>query len=159
MFKKIHKTAYPPSRPTLYWDEHCGFCHYWKLRWEILTEGNVAFVPYEEAAENFKDIPLKEFKKASRLIEPDGTVYSGPDTAYRSLYHAGTKTWHRRYKKYRWFRYLSDHGYNHIAKNRPFYFKVTRALFGKNPRSPKSYGLYYLIVLLVLLVIVFVWGV
>jgi predicted DCC family thiol-disulfide oxidoreductase YuxK len=156
MFKKIDKTAYPPSRPTLYWDENCGFCKYWRLRWELITGGKVDFVPYQEAAENFWDIPLKEFKKASRFIEPDGEVYSGPDSAYRSLYHAGNKKWHRWYKKYPWFRYLSDHGYNHIAKNRPFYFKATKALFGKNPARPRVYWVYYVVVLFVFILLVFV---
>ncbi|MEX0996933.1 MAG: DCC1-like thiol-disulfide oxidoreductase family protein [Flavobacteriaceae bacterium] len=152
MFKKIRKTAYSPPKSTLYWDRDCSFCLYWKLRLQRVSGEKIDFVPYQEAAENFKDIPLKEFKKASRLIEADGQVFSGPDSAFRSLYLLGVKKWHLWYKKHPWFQYLCDHGYNHIAKNRAFYFKITKALFGSNPRRPKPYWVFYLLLLFVFLV-------
>lgn len=151
MFKKIEKTSNPPPMNILIWDGKCGFCHFWKSRWESKTAGRIVFKTYQEYAENFPDIPLKEFKKASRLIETDGLVYSGPDSAYRSLWHAGNKKWHEMYTRYPWFRSLSDHAYNHIAKNRDFYFRVTKLLFGGEPLKLKPYWLLYLLAIFLIL--------
>ena len=150
MFQKIKTTNYPPSFPILIWDGECKFCKWWKTSWELKTKNQLSFKTYQEVASLFPDIPLKEFKKASRLIDTDGKVYSGPDSAYRSLYLAGDKKWHQWYKKYSWFESLSDLGYNHIAKNRSFYYKVTSLLFGKDPVKPKKYWLYYILVLIIL---------
>lgn len=153
MFKKIEKTSYPPTANIMVWDGKCGFCKFWKTRWEKKTEGILIFKTYQEYAENFPDIPLKEFKKASRLIETDGSVYSGPDSAYRSLWHAGNKKGHELYVEHGWFRWLSDHAYNHIAKNRHFYFKITKLLFGKEPLNLKPYWLLYLFAIILILAI------
>ncbi|MDC7996050.1 thiol-disulfide oxidoreductase DCC family protein [Altibacter sp. HG106] len=149
MFQKFTKTKYPPEhKPVLVWDGECGFCAFWVQRWKKKTQGRIDFVTYQEIASHFQDIPLKEFKKASRLIEPDGSVFSGPDSAYRSYsYSAHPLPWHRWYTNFRWFTWLSDHGYNVIAKNRPFFFRVTRILFGNNPEKLRPYWLLYLLVL------------
>ena len=155
MYTEIKRTENPPKRPTLIWDGTCGFCKFWKTNWESKTQGKVFFETYQEKAQNFPDIPLKEFKKASRLIEPDGKVYSGPDSAYRSLYHSGNKKWHQYFNKYTWFKILSKKGYNHIAKNRSFYFKLTKICFGSNPKNLKPFWLIYLAIIFLLLIIVF----
>ena len=151
MFEKIKLTKYPPNKNILIWDGDCGFCKFWKTRWQQKTEGKVAFETYQNSSKKFSDIPLKEFKKASRLIEIDGKIYSGPDSAYRSLWHAGNKKWHQLYSSNHIFRNLSDNGYNHIAKNRSFYFKLTKILFGNNPLNLKPYWLIYLILLFALI--------
>ncbi|MUP41087.1 thiol-disulfide oxidoreductase DCC family protein [Christiangramia aestuarii] len=151
MFKKIEFTKYPPSHPVLIWDGDCGFCKFWKTRWQEKTEGRVNFETYQQKASDFPDFPLKEFKKASRLIERDGKVYSGPDSAYRSLWHANKKSYHEYYRNHKWFEFLSDHAYNHIAKNRHFYFQVTKFLFGKDPLNFKPYWLIYLFVILIII--------
>lgn len=153
MFAKIPKTNHPPNRPTMVWDGTCGFCKFWKTRWQLQTKDKLKFVTYQDEAENFPDIPLKEFKKASRLIEPDGRVYSGPDSAYRSLYYTGNRNWHQWYKQYSWFEKLSDTAYNHIAKNRDFYFKITKALFGNDPENLKMYWLFYLLAVFLILIL------
>ena len=151
MFAKINQTNYPPNEPTMVWDGTCGFCKFWKTRWELKTKDKISFVTYQDKASEFPDIPLKEFKKASRLIEPDGRVYSGPDSAYRSIYHAGNQTWHKWYRTHAWFEKFSDVTYNHIAKNRSLYFRITKALFGKNPAKLKYYWLFYLLAVFVIL--------
>lgn len=150
MFKKIEYTSHPPSQNILVWDGDCGFCKFWKTRWEAKTKGKIEFKTFQTTAENFPDIPLKEFKKASRLIETDGKIYSGPDSAYRSLWHAGNHIYHELYKKSGWFKYLSDHGYNHIAKNRHFYFQLTKFLLGDNPMRLKHYWILYLSIIVLI---------
>lgn len=146
MFKHIKKTDYPPDEPIFLWDGQCGFCQFWKMYWDRKSEGKLKFEPFQKAASRFKDIPEKEFAKASRLIEPDGSVYSGPDSAFRSFtyFKNGTDFWHKMYHRYSWFQKLSDHAYNWIAKHRAFMFKLTKWMFGKDPRRLKLYWLYYL---------------
>ena len=131
------------------WDGECGFCKYWITRWKSKTNDRIEYQTFQQVAENYKDIPLKEFKKASRFIETDGSVFSGPDSAYKSLTYFGKEDsrWHRWYAKYKWFTYLSDHAYNYIAKHRGFFFFLTILFFGKNPKAIKPY--WFLIILVV----------
>ncbi len=147
MFGKIYKTQYPPlHKGVLIWDGQCGFCKYWVTRWHNMTGDTLDYLTFQDASVDFPDIPLKEFKKASRIIEPDGRVYSGPDSAYRSYDYAKKGyPWHAWYLKSPVFRWISDHAYNWIAKHRSFMFKVTVAFFGRNPLSLKPYWLIYLI--------------
>ncbi len=148
MFSKIEKTAYPPiSKPMLVWDGECGFCRYWVTHWKSKTDDRIDYKTYQEVAENFPDIPLKEFKKASRLIETDGAVFSGPDSAYKSFtyFENADLRWHRWYLKYNWFTVLSDNTYNFIAKHRSFMFTITKLFFGKDPKAIKPYWFLHLL--------------
>ena len=153
MFKKIKETKNLPPEPYLIWDGNCGFCKYWKTNWQKKVKNKVVFKTYQETADFFNDIPLKEFKKSSKLIEPSGKIYNGPDSAYRILYHANKPYWHQLYQNSSTFRWLSDHAYNHIAKNRSFYYKLTIFCFGKNPLKLKLYFLLYILLFAVLLFI------
>jgi predicted DCC family thiol-disulfide oxidoreductase YuxK len=157
MFQKFHRTQHPPSKkPILIWDGDCGFCKYWVIRWKKISEEKITFQPYQEVALKFPDIPLKEFKKASRLITTKGTVHSGPDSAYMSYYIANPNSkWHSWYTDVWWFQQVSDHGYNFIAKHRSFFFKLTKAMLGSNPVSFTHYWILYGfgIVLLVFLLV------
>ena len=100
---------------------------------------------------------LKEFKKASRLIELDGSIYSGPDSAYRCYTYSDSIKWnaHRWYVNNRSFQRLSDHGYNFIAKHRPEMFKLTKLLFGPNPTDFKPYWVFYILAIILLVFAVF----
>ncbi|WP_240463086.1 thiol-disulfide oxidoreductase DCC family protein [Mesonia aquimarina] len=135
---------YTPQKPHLIWDGNCGFCHYWKIRWQKKLKGEVVFETFQNKASFFEDIPLKEFKKSSKLIDTEGRVFNGPDSAYRILYLSGQSFWHQLYQNSSWFMFLSDHAYNHIAKNRGFYFKLTKIIWGKNPKKPKPYWLFHI---------------
>ncbi|HIB49652.1 MAG TPA: DUF393 domain-containing protein [Flavobacteriaceae bacterium] len=157
MFQKFDHTQFPPSdKPVLVWDGDCGFCKYWVTRWKKITHGKITFQTYQDVAHQFEDIPLKEFKKASRLITAEGTVHSGPDSAYMSYYIANRNSpWHNWYRKYSWFQRLSDHGYNYIAKHRSFFFKLTKAMLGGDSTSFKHYWAMYLFGIAVLLFLLF----
>jgi len=155
MFSKIEKTAFPPSeKPVMVWDGNCGFCHYWITRWKSKTGDRINYKAFQEAADQFQDIPLKEFKKASRLIEPNGLVYSGPDSAYRSFtyFEDEASRWHTWYIKSAWFTFLSDHAYNFIAKNRNTMFVITKICFGKDPTAIKPYWFIILFFIFTLII-------
>ncbi|WP_432411545.1 thiol-disulfide oxidoreductase DCC family protein [Rasiella sp. SM2506] len=145
MFQKFSHTKFPPEvKPILVWDGECGFCKYWVTRWKRISENKIHFKTYQEVALQFPDIPIKEFKKASRLITPEGTVHSGPDSAYMSYYIANPKSpCHYWYVTYTWFTKLSDHGYNFIAKHRRIFFKITKVMLGSNPLSFTYYWVLY----------------
>ncbi|MDX1428324.1 MAG: DCC1-like thiol-disulfide oxidoreductase family protein [Salegentibacter mishustinae] len=153
MFRKFEYTENPPPKNIMIWDGQCGFCKFWKTRWENRTQKHLIFKPYQEVAKRFPDIPLKEFKKASRLIEQDGKVYSGPDSVYRCFWYAGKPHWHHLYTTSGIFQKFSDKAYNHIAKNRHFYFYATKFLFGTDPLQLKPYWLLYLLAILLILVL------
>lgn len=149
MFAKIQTTAYPPgAKPVLIWDGERSFCKYWVIHLRKYTKHKVTYRTYQEAGDRFPDIPLMEFRKASRLIEGNGNVFSGPDSLYRSLEYSDKRVWpwHSWYHKYAWFEDISDHGYTFIAKNRSGIFKITKALFGKSPERLKPYWLVYMVV-------------
>lgn len=154
MFSKIEKTAFPPlEKPVMVWDGNCGFCNYWITRWKSKTGDRIHYKTFQEVSKNYPDIPLKEFKKASRLIEMDGQIYSGPNSAYRSFlyFNKPNEKWHWWYSESGWFTYLSDHTYNFIAKHRSIMFTLTKILFGKNPNVLKPY--WFFIILSIVLVI------
>ena len=148
MFSKIIQTAFPPTKkPMMVWDGECGFCKYWITNWKSRTGSNIEYRTYQEVASHYADIPLKEFKKASRLIETDGKVFNGPDSAFRSFTYFKKKLsiWHRWYSEYKWFTSISDHTYNFIAKHRSFMFKLTKLFFGKDPQALKHYWLFIIL--------------
>lgn len=148
MFLKIERTHFPPlEKPVMVWDGECGFCKYWITNWKQKTKDKIKYRTFQEVANDFTDIPLKEFQKASRLIEMDGSVYSGPDSAYRSFtyFEKENSIWHKWYSKHKWFAALSDHTYIFIAKHRNLMFKLTKFLFGNDPESIKPY--WFLILL------------
>ena len=158
MFSKIEKTSFPPiDKPMMVWDGECGFCNYWITRWKSKTEDRIQYKTFQEVSKNYPDIPLKEFKKASRFIETNGLVYSGPDSAYRSFqyFNKPDEKWHRWYSKYGWFNFLSDQIYNFIAKHRSFMFTLTKIFFGKNPQALKPY--WFLIFLFAFSIIYVLW--
>jgi len=131
MFKAISRISNPPKKPTLVWDGECDFCEYWILVWQSKTGKRLQYEKYQDVYERFQSIPLKEFKKASRLIETNGDVFSGPDSAYRSFmyFHSPIKFLHIWYSKYSFFKVLSNNLYNWIAKHRPFMFKLTKLIW------------------------------
>lgn len=145
-FKQLPPTQYPPAqKPLMVWDGECGFCAYWVSRWNMQTNGKVDFKPYQEAAENFPDIEKQHFKEASRLIDTDGKVYSGPHSAYKSLHYAGKFTilnsW---YEKDGLFTRVSDALYYWVVNHRNFMYKLTKALWGSNPAEQRPFWFIYL---------------
>jgi len=155
MYQKVHHTDYPPrDKPLLVWDGQCGFCHYWVLRWRQMTGDLIRYEPYQEVSDRFPDIPTVRFREAAQLIEPNGAVYSGAGAAYRTFTYgtpwAFLDEWYQYDPVFKW---ISDQIYQWIADHRPFMFRLTKALFGKNPRSPENYWLYYLIGLILMLLL------
>ncbi len=146
MFTKLKSTNHPPkSKPLLAYDGNCGFCHYWVLRWKTYTCDNVECKPYASVAKNFPDIELKYFQQALRFIDTDGGIYTGPAAAFQAFRYGNKYRWVMPiYNKCRLFRFLSDHFYSFVSRNRSVMYKICVVLFGRNPVRQKPYWLYYL---------------
>lgn len=157
MFKKLEHTQYPPKKPLMVWDGNCGFCAYWVTRWQKITGPFIDYQPYQEAAEDFPDIERKHFQEASRLIDTEGRIYSGPRSAYRSFTY-GRSNWSfldRWYANKSWFQQLSDRLYQWVAKNRSTLFKITKACFGRDPEQVRPFWVIYVAVLAYFLYLLF----
>ena len=84
--------------------------------------------------------------QAIRFIEVDGRIYTGPAAVFQAF--------HRYSRKWRWvmplyrniwiFRFLADHHYAFVSKNRTRMYGITIRLFGKNPARPRYYWAAYL---------------
>ena len=90
---------------TFVYDGDCDFCRRWVGRLRKSTADRVTYAPYQEVAENFPDIPYREFEKAAMLIEPDGSVYSGSAAVFRLLRYRGG------YARLLWLIYLKVPGF------------------------------------------------
>jgi predicted DCC family thiol-disulfide oxidoreductase YuxK len=157
LFKEQLKTNFPPAKKSvMVWDGECGFCHYWIIRWKIITGDKIEYKPFQKTAHNYPDVPEERFREAVRLLEPDGSISSGPAAAFRSFYLTNKYKWlFPLYQRSPIFKKLSDYVYQVMADNRAFFLKVTRALFGKNPRKPKPYWMLFLLLLAMLFFIIF----
>lgn len=111
----------------------------------------MVFIPYQDLDGQFSDIDIIHFQQASRFIDQEGNIYSGPDSAYKSLSTSQKfRFLHQWYQKSSAFRALSDWLYQGIANNRNFFFRFTKFLFGSNPENLRPFWAVYLFVLIFL---------
>jgi predicted DCC family thiol-disulfide oxidoreductase YuxK len=158
IFTKLDKTEYPPTdKPLLTWDGNCGFCHYWMLRWKLFTGDKVEYRPFQESAKHFPDIEYKYFKQAVHLVDLDGKIYTGPAAVFQAFQYGDRYRWVMPlYRKLGLFRFLSDHFYSFVSRNRTVMYKITVRLWGKNPIRQKNYWAYYLGGLTVLIAVLLI---
>ena len=144
-------------------DGDCCFCRIWIARWRSRSTG-IDYVPYQEAADWFPDIPREEFARAVHLMEPDGRVSHGACAVFRALALGRP----RRRLPFWLYRHLpgvaplTEKAYRLVAGRRRFFSGLTRLLWGSNPEPPtflltrwfflKGLALVYLIAFLSLLV-------
>ena len=128
-------------RPTLVFDGDCGICRTWVDYWHQLTGDRVAYRPYQEAAQDFPNIPLEEFKRAMQLVEPDGKTYAGAAATFRLLTYAPARRWWWwLYRHVPGFAPLTETAYTFVSKRRGLLAGMTRTLWGRT-LEPKSYAL------------------
>ena len=126
-----------PPKPLMIWDGECHFCKRWIERWRDITAGKVDYVTYQQAAQQFPEIPTERFKRAVALIEPDGEVLFAAEAVYRSLAHRDSRKWLAwSYDHIPGFAAISEAAYKFIARNRSLGSTVTRLLWGKDVRPP-----------------------
>src|SRR5437899_3096962 len=131
------RVANPPPKPLMIWDGECHFCKRWIERWREITAGEVDYVAYQEAADQFPEIPVEQFKRAVAFIEPDGKTFFAAEAVYRSLRYRSSRKWlSHSYDRVPGFAAISELGYKFIADHRKLGSAVTRLLWGKDVRPP-----------------------
>jgi predicted DCC family thiol-disulfide oxidoreductase YuxK len=119
------------------WDGECHFCKMWIERWREITAGKVDYATYQQAADQFPEIPLDQFKHAIAFIEPDGKTFFAAEAVYRSLQYRSSRKWLEwSYDHVPAFAAISEGAYKFIARHRSLGSSVTRLFWGKNVRPP-----------------------
>jgi predicted DCC family thiol-disulfide oxidoreductase YuxK len=150
------RVSNPPPKPLLIWDGECHFCKLWIERWREITAGKVDYATYEQAAHQFPEISVEQFKRAMAFIEPDGEAFFAAEAVYRSLGYRSSRRWLAwSYDHVPGFAAISETAYNFIARHRGLGSTFTRLLWGKDARPPtyfwarrwflRALGLTYLI--------------
>jgi len=120
---------------VLVYDRECSFCRFWIDRWKSLTGERVHYVPFQEAAGEFPQIPLENFRRSVQLILPDGEVLSAAHAAFYTLTFAPDKTHCYRallwlYRNITGVAFFAELFYRFVAGHRNFLYKVSRLLRG-----------------------------
>lgn len=144
------------ERPLLIYDGDCNFCRRWIARWQSFTGDRVDYVPFQEAAARFPQIPRENFQASVQLIETNGKVLSGAEAVFQTLAHAPGKRWMMGiYQNLPGVRFLTEWSYRLVARNRVLFSKLTHFLWGECLEPPTYFissrlflrllGLIYLI--------------
>jgi predicted DCC family thiol-disulfide oxidoreductase YuxK len=111
-------------------DGDCGFCRTWIDRWRRHTGENVTYVPYQEAAAWYPDIPEEDFAQAVHLIEGDGRVSRGAEAVCRALAIAGRSAPLFLYQHLPGCSQVSEAIYRQVARRRQLFSHLTEWLWG-----------------------------
>src|SRR5438552_7656345 len=131
------RVSNPPPKPVMIWDGECHFCKMWIERWREITAGKVDYATYQQAADQFPEIPLDQFKHAMAFIEPDGKTSFAAEAVYRSLQYRSSRKWLEwSYDHVPGFAAISESAYKFIARHRSLGSSVTHMLWGKDAQPP-----------------------
>ncbi len=125
------------DKATLVFDGDCSFCRLWIERWKAITEERIRYVPYQEAAEEFPQIPREDFKRSVQLIHTDGKVSSAARAVFDSLAVVpgfGWMLWV--YLHLPGVAPASELFYRFVARNRNPLYRLTRLFWGKHFERP-----------------------
>jgi predicted DCC family thiol-disulfide oxidoreductase YuxK len=133
--------AAPGMRPTLIYDGDCGICKSWVTYWSGLTGSQVIYRTYQEAANDYPEIPLDAFRRAIQFVDSDAQVYSGAAATFRVLRHApGRRLWWWLYVHVPGFAAAAEWTYRFFAQRRGLLSRATRWLWGR-VLEPEQYDL------------------
>ena len=116
-------------RPVLVFDGDCGFCLLWIARCRRATGETVAYEPSQDAAKRHPEIPREDFSEAIHLFEA-GKTSRGAEAVFRALSYAPHMSWLPRVYSIPGFASITEFSYRFVAKRRPLFSRITRALWG-----------------------------
>jgi predicted DCC family thiol-disulfide oxidoreductase YuxK len=132
---RLRNVSNPPEKPLLVFDGACHFCRRWIERWRELTLGAVEYLPLQEVAERFPEIPPENFERAVHFIDSNGKVYRGAEAVFRSLgRRARFSAWC--YEHIPGFAPITETAYEFVAHRRQFASFLTRLFWGNDVRRP-----------------------
>jgi predicted DCC family thiol-disulfide oxidoreductase YuxK len=121
-------------------DGDCGFCRTWIKRWRRHTGEKVTYVPYQEAAAWYPDIPVETFAEAVHLIEADGRISRGAEAVCRALALAGRRAPLFLYEHLPGCAPLAETAYRQVAQHRELFSRLTHLLWGADA-TPSTWWL------------------
>jgi predicted DCC family thiol-disulfide oxidoreductase YuxK len=121
------------AKPILVYDGECPFCRLWVGQWQRHSADRIIYAPFQEVHTSFPEIPRKEFARSVYLILPDGTAYQGAEAVFQLLARSSrlgrASLW--LYHHVPGFGRIAEWCYSFVAARRPFFFRLTRLIFGK----------------------------
>ncbi len=131
----------PQPLPLLIYDGDCTFCRLWIAYWRQLTGDRVDYRPFQQAANDFPDIPRQSFEQSVQLILPDGQILSAARAVFRVLAEPPNWGWLLwLYEHVPLFAPVSEGVYRLIADHRDAAYRATALLLGTR-LEPASYRL------------------
>jgi predicted DCC family thiol-disulfide oxidoreductase YuxK len=130
VLRRARALADPITRPALLFDGDCGFCRNWVGYWRGVTGESVEYLPYQEAAERFPEVPVEDCKQAVQLVTADGR-FSGAEAVARLLGDVpgcGCFLWCYRFVP--GFAALASFAYRLVADHRNAAGRITHFLWG-----------------------------
>lgn len=106
-------------KPLLIYDGDCTFCKRCADYGRSLTRDAVAYLPYQEVAKQFPQIPTERFRAAAQFVDRRGMFCSGAEAVFRALSYA--PRWRGLlwlYTRIRPFAALSEMVYRWVARHR-----------------------------------------
>jgi lipase maturation factor 1 len=123
-----------PELPLLIYDGDCGICRLWVDYWKSLTGDRVRYAPFQKVIVDFPEIPPEHFKNFVHLITPTGELFRGAEAVFRLLTYIPGQSWPLwLYMRIPGFSFMSEAVYRLFASRRSLLYRVTMALWGKNP--------------------------
>ncbi len=117
------------ENPLLIYDGDCNFCRHLVRRWQRITGDRVDYVPFQEAAPRFPQIPQERFEASIQLVLPSGEIFEGAEAVFRTLaVIPGRGRGLRLYRKVPGFAKISEAGYRWMSRNRKYISALTRRL-------------------------------
>src|ERR1700694_2098738 len=121
-----------PPKPLLIFDGHCGFCRIWIDYWKQLTGSRVDYAASQDVGKEHPQIPPEKFGQSVQLVMPGGEVLEGAKAVFATLTYAPGMAWLLwMYHHLPGFATLTETGYRLVARNRSFFYHVTRFTFGR----------------------------
>ena len=115
------------NKPILVYDNDCDFCRYWIARWKHITGERIEYIPYQEIAQQFPNIPPSAFQTSVQYIVENGNVYSGAEAVFKA---SNSRFFLWCYYKLTIFSLSSEAIYKFIAQHRSFFSTITRWFWG-----------------------------
>lgn len=140
--KAALQVASPPAKPLIIFDGECHFCAVWIRRWQHITGNRLDYLPFQDSsiAAQFPEIPRAQLETAVHLLEPDGTVYTGAEAAFRALACNPHEQWLLDwYIHSPVFARTSERAYRFVADHRRFFSTITRCLWGERVEPPQHF--------------------
>lgn len=108
-----------PPKPTLLYDNDCGFCLKAVEGWQKATGDNIVYESYQQALGRFPKIREEDCRQGVQLILPDGHVISSAHAVLKIFDLAGNSHWpHWAYEHLPLFGRLAEALYSWVSHHR-----------------------------------------